>query len=167
MNPTQASQEVLQEIVLTNRFESLHFAVVLPSGMGGLPTIPEIVPHVVNESTLATMLSLHNLRHGVSDQVLLWRKLVPDVHRSFLALESSTPVRPDRKPRRLQRLVLDVEVGGILYAPIGDCGWVFAATLNQQAMNDGSAEQDLIRMVNKLGDVLLPPATALREKPDE
>jgi len=74
----------------------------------------------------------------------LWEKLIPEVHRSFLVLETFARSEPTQKPLRLTRLVLDVEVGGILYTAVQDHGWVFAATLNQQAMNKGRAEEGTI-----------------------
>lgn len=48
----------------------------------------------------------------------------------------------------ISRLVLDVEVGGLLYAAVEGRGWVFAATLNQQAMNKGNAEKHLVDIVD-------------------
>jgi hypothetical protein len=86
--------------------------------------------------------------------VELWNNVVDKIHRSYQTLTEAAISRADRKSLRLTRLVLDVEMGGILYAAVADFGWVFAATLNQQAMNHGQAEESLSRIVHGLLGVL-------------
>jgi hypothetical protein len=164
METAAAIKEVLRKVVGTSLkgLEGLHFAAFLSPRPDGSPEEPAENRQAVNEEALWTMLKLHNLGHGVKDQVGLWNKLIPEVHRSFLAVQKGVSSRADGNPRSLKRLVLDVEVGGVMYAPIEDRGWVFAATLNQQTMNDGSAEQNLLEIVVKLSNILRPTPAAIR-----
>jgi hypothetical protein len=143
--------DILQRILghEADKSEGLHFAVFLPRA----PDLPGN-PQAVNQAALETMIRVHGWgdRHTVEEQVRLWKERIPEIGQSFRALDSAA--QAEQPERRLTRLVVDVEVGGVLYAAIEDHGWVFAATLSQQAMNNGRAERQLVEIIHRLGDWL-------------
>lgn len=116
-------------------------------------------------NTLRDSLARLGLPHNDAHQVDLWRQVLPKIYHSFQEvqrLQVRNPLPDDKPPLRLERLVLDVEVGGLLLAVVGDQGWIFAATLDQQAMNDGSAERALAELVEDVGVELGLPDPAAR-----
>jgi hypothetical protein len=91
-------------------------------------------------------------------QVELWDARIREVERSFQQLENAAAA--ESPGRHLKRLVLDVEVGGIMYAAVGDYGSVFAATLSQLAMNSGKAEGQFVKIAEELLIALSRPGPA-------
>jgi hypothetical protein len=141
--------------------EGLHFAVCLPARADGSPQFSGPNPRYVNKEALKTTIRIYGLEQCLAlqtgnaaftaaelldnaalEQVRLWEAGIPEVDRSFHRMQKAATQRYGR-PISLKRLVLDVEVGGVLYAAVEGYGWIFAATLNQQAMNKGKAEQQL------------------------
>jgi hypothetical protein len=155
LEPNQKIQDVLRTIVVQPKLlEGLHFAVFLPKGPDDAPVLSAESPRAINTRAIERMLHFHGLRHTAHDQVLLWNDIMHGVHRSFEALAADAGAKADGRPVRLTRMVLDVEMGGILYSAVDEFGWVFAATLNQQAMNHGMAEELLSRIVHQLRGVM-------------
>jgi hypothetical protein len=157
--------------------EGLHLAVCLPAGADGSPQLSGPNPRHVNKEALKTTIRIYGLErclatqpsdstltaaelldHAAEEQVRLWETGIPEVDRSFHRMEKAAMQRYGR-PINLKRLVLDVEVGGVLYAAVEGYGWIFAATLNQQAMNKGNAEQQLTSIVDMVRKEIAGPAS--------
>jgi hypothetical protein len=139
-------EDVLQGILghTADGIDGLHFAVFRPN----VPGAPANKP-VFNEPALQTVLQLYGWEsRTVEEQVEVWGQCTDAVRRSFQELADAA--QNEKAKRRLRRLVMDVEVGGLLYAAVEDYGWVFAATLSQQSMNTGRAEWQLVEMVREL-----------------
>jgi hypothetical protein len=156
---------ILKSIV--SQPEGLHFAMFLPIGPGGVAEISDNNPWEVNRDGLITTLRIYGLGHSskgksgggalsaadlelaADNQVELWKQGIAEIEKSFRQVEKAARERTKR-PVSLSRLVLDVEVGGVLYAALEGNGWIFAATLNQQSMNEGGAEKQLAEIVEKV-----------------
>ncbi len=147
--------------------EGLHFAWCLPSAPDGSLQLSGARLRAVNKEALKTTIRIYGLERCLTlqtndtiltaklsywtaqpmSQVRLWETGIPEIDQH--AHRQMEVTQPGRRatPMRLKRLVLDVEVGGVLYAAVEGYGWVFAATLNQQAMNKGKAEEQLASIV--------------------
>lgn len=108
-----------------------------------------------NPANLEKALREQALTHSVVRQKELWNDAIGAVHDSFMRIQRLPD--SDGKPVKMSRLVLDVEIGGLLYAAVGEHGWVFAATLSQKSMNDSRAEADLVDVVADLARILDEP----------
>jgi len=77
-----------------------------------------------------------------------WDAAINSVRESFQHIKKIIQTPKDEVTPT--RLVFDVEMGGLLCALADENGWVFAATLSQEAMNDGYAERGLVKLVQEL-----------------
>ena len=162
--PSHQITGVLHGIVTgTRHIERLHYAAFLPKGFGGLPQVSSLNPRAINDGAIDKMLRLFGLNHAADEQVQLWEGRILEVHRSFQTLEEAARLRAKGRSLRVRRLVLDLEVGGVFYAAVDDHGWIFAATLNQQAMNRGWAEQQFVDLCRAVGGILNHRQAALLE----
>jgi hypothetical protein len=136
----------------------VHWASFRAVGCADNPTVDE---HEANVPAVQELLVQYGLEHSADEQVRRWLTLREEVHRTFesladrisgAAFDNITKIKPGRPTR----LVLDVEVGGFLCASTGDRGLVFVATLDQQVMNDASAERCLAQIACELTKVLHP-----------
>jgi len=134
--------------------EGLHFAIFLPRGADGTAQISDENLYSENLPAVERMLQIHGLMHAARVQVALWRKPIRAVLKSFTVLEKAAQSKLNKTSLQATRLVLDTEIGGILSAAVEEHGWVFGATLNQQAMNAGWAEQDLVEITSALAPIL-------------
>jgi hypothetical protein len=103
----------------------------------------------------AIKLLQHDFGYPASDdmeskQVSAWMSLVSAVGNSFQSLDKGSALKGMDNMLRASRLVLDIEVGGFIFGAVGAEGWLFAATLNQQAMNSGEAENLFIDVAGVL-----------------
>jgi hypothetical protein len=154
-SPVVQIADLLRETVIdSEQVEGLHYAVFLPRGPDGLPLMSFGNSRVVNDKAIETMLRLLGIGHPPEEQVRLWDGCILDLHRSFQSLETFAQSKAKGRDPHLARLVLDLEVGGVFYAAVDDFGWLFAATLNQQSMNDGRAEAQLSKIGRALRSVL-------------
>jgi hypothetical protein len=141
--------------------ECLHFAVFLRNPPDGLPS-----PQGANMPALETMIGLYEWggRNAAAEQIGLWKERIAETAQSFQELDRAArgEARAGERDRRLTRLVLDIEVGGILCAAVEDHGWVFAATLSQQSMNSGRAERQLVEIAREVRRFVQADSTGLR-----
>ncbi len=156
VDPAQRVLAVLREVV--NRSNRLDYAVFLPrdraSGKDWQTPPPRNSWVCVARHTLEGVLHRYGLNHARDEQLDSWNAVLPEVHESFWQLEAARRESAKAGPSRATRLVLDIDMGGLLYAAVGEHGWVFAATLHQQAMNNGRAERELTEIVHRLGAIL-------------
>lgn len=114
---------------------------------------PGARPQAANWENLRALIRLHGLDalgHTAEQQVETWLRSVGPIAGFFNKLKRLEPLEADGVSSALTRVVLDVETGGLFYAPVGSYGWVFAATLDQQTMNSGEAEKHLVNTVKHL-----------------
>jgi hypothetical protein len=110
-------------------------------------------PQAANHQSIGTLIQLHGLHtlgHTPERQVEIWQRGIGPVRNFFNKLQNLDALEPGGAPSSLTRVVLDVEVGGIFCAAVGNFGWVFAATLDQQPLNTGAAERHFAGAVKKL-----------------
>jgi hypothetical protein len=135
--------------------DGLQFIVFLPVCSASAPVTA--APRAANYTSIDVLIRLHGLdRLGntAQRQVEIWESKISPIAKCFAELDKAGPTEPDGRPSSLTRLVLDVEVGGIFYATVGNHGCVFAATLDQQPLNSGLAEKYLITAVNRLDSLI-------------
>jgi hypothetical protein len=156
MNLAPKVKDVLQRVV--DRSDGLDYAVFLardPQDEKAPPRLPQREECGVNRA-LQSVLDRYGLGHKPEEQLAAWDGVLPRIHASFLALEVSRKASAQGGPVRATCLVLDIDMGGLLYAAVGELGWVFAATLHQEAMNNGRAERELVEIVRDITQLLKP-----------
>ena len=126
--------------------DGLQFIVFIPDGRHE-KVFRRGWPQAANLKAIEALIRLHGLDavgHTPQRQVEIWQRTVTPVSEFFWKLRSMESLEDDGAPTALTRVVLDVEVGGLLYATVGSHGWLFAATLDQQPMNSGWAEKHFV-----------------------
>jgi hypothetical protein len=114
---------------------------------------PGAWPQTANLRNIEALIRLHGLdflEHTAERQVEIWRRSVAPIANFFNKLKNPELPEADGASSSLTRIVLDVETGGLFYAPVGSHGWVFGATLDQQPMNSGQAEKHFVAAVKHL-----------------
>jgi len=125
----------------------LHWVLLRPAGPAGAAAEPM---QAANDPAINELLAEYGMDHFADVQTQRWLNLTPEVQKTFEALTRIAATDAEQSGLRPTRLVLDVEMGGFLYATVGNHGILFAATLDQQTMNDGSAERMLVKIVSEL-----------------
>ena len=149
-------QRILDKII--GDYNTLQYIVFMPAA--SLNAI--LIAH--NEGEIEKMIDLHGLDrigHRPQSQIRLWNERIAAVARLYEALGSAEAVRSEGISLSPTRLILDVEVGGLFYITVGSYGWLFAATLDQQPLNTGLAEQHLIGIKDELLQSLMEPVAEI------
>jgi hypothetical protein len=149
-----------KEVAREDGQDGLQFIVFLPKGPVGALGSASASARAANFEAIKKLIHLHGLdvlrsgAHTAEEQVRLWEDRLQPVQEFFEKVQRESPPGPEGSLASLTRLVLDIEVGGLLYATVGDYGWVYAATFDQQPLNTGEAESHLIRVVDGLLKIL-------------
>jgi hypothetical protein len=136
--------------------DGLQFVVFVPDRRLG-EAFSDAWPHAANLRAIEALIRLHGLEalgHTAERQVEIWQQSVAPVANFFSKLWSLEPLEADGAPSSLTRVVLDAEVGGLFYGTVGSYGWLFAATLDQQPLNTGLAEQHFAAAVKHIAGAL-------------
>jgi hypothetical protein len=149
-------QQILDKII--GDYSTLQYIVFIPMAS------PNTNMAAYNEGEIKKMIDLHGLDrvgHRPQSQIKLWNERIAAVARFYEALGGAEAVKAEGISLSPTRLVLDVEVGGLFYTTVGSYGWLFAATLDQQPLNSGLAEQHLIRIRDELLRSLKEPVAEM------
>jgi hypothetical protein len=144
-------REMLQAAV--DRGEYIQLMVFYPKEPRN--SVSSLVDGIDAVNVRAIKLLQHDFGYSASDdmesqQISSWMSLVSAVGNSFQSLDKGSALKGINNMLRANRLVLDIEVGGFIFGVVGTEGWLFAATLNQQAMNSGEAENLFIDVAGVL-----------------
>jgi hypothetical protein len=147
--PSSRIDRVLQDVVDDAPSYGLDYAVYLPAGVFDGAFSPQSLKHKARGRFLKEKLGRYGFVHTPDEQLNCWDQLIEELHKS-LQIVSGLSTDAGTRGMTATRLVLDVEMGGLLYAVVRGGGWLFAATLDQQSMNDGRAEKSLIKLARDL-----------------
>jgi len=147
-------ERLLEDQVMAR--DGLQFIVFIPDGPYE-KKFSDPPPQAANRKSIDALIHLHGLHelgHTSERQVEIWQRCISPVRNFFNKCQTLEQIEPDGSASSLTRLVLDVEVGGMFFAAVGNYGWIFAATLNQQPLNTGAAEKHLASTVKELHSAL-------------
>jgi hypothetical protein len=136
--------------------DGLQFIVFIPAPQCE-QTFSGKCPQAANLESIETLIhlhGLHNLDHTAGQQIEAWLQCIAPTHEFFNKLSDLQPMESGGTPTSLARAVFDVEAGGLFWGTVGNSGWVFAATLDQQPLNSGSAERHLVAAVKAIKGAL-------------